>query len=309
MIENNFNFCSADEENIFTYVWLPDNKDIIKAVVHIIHGMGEHAERYKDFAKFLTGSGFAVYASDQRGHGKTAGSADRLGHFADNGGWGLVLKDLKTINSIIANRYPGKPVFIFGHSAGSFLAADIVMTEPENIRGVVLASTMASPGPIGKLGIIVANLIIRKNGPKAKSPFHKKMTFDKYNNYFKPVRTPSDWTNRDEKAVDAMLADPYCYSLFSAAFYLELIRATYRVNDIKNIRNIPDKMPVFIISGTHCALGAFGRGTVKVYRTYLKAGLKNIEMKLYEGARHELVNEINRLEVYEDIKNWFLKYL
>jgi alpha-beta hydrolase superfamily lysophospholipase len=305
--EDTFNFSSVDGKNIFTYRWLPDNENDIKAAVHIIHGMGEHAGRYVDFARFLTGHGFAVFAADQRGHGRTAESQADFGHYADSDGWALVLKDLNMLNSIIAGQYPQRPVFLFGHSAGAFLAQDILIAAPHNIKGAILSSTMASPGPIGQAGILVANMVISKKGPRAKSPFHKKLTFEKYNNYFKPVRTSADWISRDEKMVDAMLADPFCYSLFSATFYLELVRATYRVNDIGNLKKIPADMPIFIISGTKCALGVFGKGVRKVFAAYRKAGLKNVEMKLYEGARHELVNETNRAVVYEDIKNWILK--
>ena len=307
MLQEHFNFVSGDGIKLFVYKWLPDNRDGVKAVVHIMHGMGEHSGRYEDFAGFLTGQGFAVYACDQRGHGKTAGSPERFGHYGDSGGWDLVLSDIRKLNDIITEQNPGKNIFIFGHSAGAFLASDIIMFNPEKISGAILCATMASPGTIGMLGILVAKYIIRKKGPKAKSPFHKKLTFEKFNNYFKPVRTTADWISRDENAVDAMIADPYCYTLFSATFYLDLVKAAYRVNDLKNIKKIPEDMHVLIISGTCCALGDFGKGTRKVYSDYLKAGPANVELRLYEGARHELLNEINRDEVYRDIKNWLLK--
>jgi Lysophospholipase len=314
-----FIFDSRDGEKIFVYKWLPDDygnddnagerKNKLKAAIHIFHGMGEHAERYEEFAKVLTDNGFAVYASDQRGHGKTAASIEKLGHFADSNGWFIVLDDLNKLTGIIAEENPGIDIFIFGHSAGSLLARDYIVRYPENIKGIILSGTAGSPGLLGYVGILAAKLVIKKGGPTAKSPLHKKLTFEKYNSFFKPNRTTADWISRDEKVVDKMLADPYCYQLFSAAFYADLARATLRINNMKNINNIPKDLPVLIISGTECAVGGFKKGVTKVYNSFLKAGLSDVDFKLYQDARHELINELNKSEVFEDIINWLNKKL
>lgn len=314
-----FTFESNDGEKIFVYKWLPDNyggasaageqKNRPKAAVHIFHGMGEHSERYEELAKVLTDDGFAVYASDQRGHGKTAGSIEKLGHYADSNGWFIVLEDLKKLTGIIEKENPKIDVFIFGHSAGSLLARDYMVRYPENIKGVILSATADSPGLLGHIGILAAKLVIKKGGPAAKSPLHKKLTFEKYNSFFKPNRTTADWISRDEKAVDKMLADPYCYQLFSAAFYADLARATLRINDMKNINRISKDLPIFIISGTECAVGGFKKGVTKVYNSFLKAGLSDVEFKLYPDARHELTNELNKEEVFKDIISWLNKKL
>jgi len=309
-----FTFNSHDMEKIFVYKWLPDNygddnntgepKNKLKAAIHIFHGMGEHAGRYEEFAKVLTDDGFAVYASDQRGHGKTAASIEKLGHFADSNGWFIVLEDLKKLTDIIEEENPGIDIFIFGLSAGSFLARDYIIRYPENIKGVILSGTAGSPGLLGYVGIVAAKPVIKKSGPAAKSLLHKKLTFEKYNSFFKPNRTSADWISRDEKVVDRMLEDPYCYQLFSAAFYTDLARAVLRVNDFKNISKTPKDLPVLIISGTDCAVGEFKKGVTKVYNSFLKAGMRDVDFKLYQGARHEIINELNRQEVYKDIINW-----
>jgi alpha-beta hydrolase superfamily lysophospholipase len=312
-----FKFDSRYGEQIFVYKWLPDNysredigikqKNKPKAAINIFHGMGEHSERYDELAEVLTDAGFAVYASDQRGHGKTAGRIEKLGHYADNNGWFIVLDDLKMLTGIIEKENPGIDIFIFGHSAGSFLATECLILYPENIKGVILSGTACSPGLLGYVGILAAKLVIKKGGPAAKSPLHKKLTFEKYNNFFKPNRTTADWISRDENVVDKMLADPYCYQLFSAAFYSDLARALLRINDKKNINKIPKNMPVFIMSGTECAVGDFKKGVTKVYNSFLKAGMRDVDFKLYKDARHELINELNKSEVFEDITAWLNK--
>jgi alpha-beta hydrolase superfamily lysophospholipase len=316
MKQENFSFKAEDGKDIFFYRWVADeapvrngSKNGPKAVVHIIHGMGEHAGRYAEFADALSKDGFTVYSADQRGHGKTAGSRENLGHFADKNGWFTVVDDLKNLTEIIEKENPRVPVFLFGHSAGAMLALDYIVKYPEKIRGVVMTGTSGDPGLLGYAGIILAKPIIKKGGPGAKSPLHKKLLFEKYNSYFKPNRTSADWISRDEKAVDKMLADPYCFQLFSAEFYADLARASLRVNSSAFIKKLPKALPFLLASGTECAVGAFTKGVKSVYRSFIKAGLKNVKLNLYKGARHEIINEINREEVIGDIISWLNKIL
>ncbi|MBN1299028.1 MAG: alpha/beta fold hydrolase, partial [Actinobacteria bacterium] len=268
-----------------------------------------HAGRYEEFAEFLAGNGFTVYAADQRGHGKTAKNMEMLGHFADKNGWFTVVDDLKMLNGIIDKENPGADVFLFGHSAGSMLALDYILKYPENIKGAILSGISGNPGILGYAGIALAKPVIKKRGPAAKSPIHKKLLFEKYNSYFKPNRTSADWVSSDEKAVDKMLEDPYVFQLFSAAFYEDLARAALRLNRAENIKKLPGNLPFFIISGSNCAVGGFGKGVSGVYRSFLKAGLKDVSFKLYQGARHEIINEINKQEVFDDVLSWLDKKL
>lgn len=316
MIQENLSFKAGDGKEIFFYRWLADDatgknssKNIPGVAIHIIHGMGEHAGRYAEFAEALTGNGFTVYSADQRGHGKTAGSRENLGHFADKNGWFTVVDDLKKLAEIIEKENPGAPIFLFGHSAGAMLSLDYIVKYPEKITGVVMTGTSASPGLLGYAGIILAKPVIKKGGPSAKSPLHKRLLFEKYNSYFKPNRTSADWISRDEKAVDKMLADPYCFQLFSAEFYADLARASLRVNGPAFIEKLPKDLPFLIASGTECAVGAFTKGVKSVYKSFVKAGLKNVKLKLYEGARHEIINELNRKEVIGDIISWINEVL
>jgi alpha-beta hydrolase superfamily lysophospholipase len=304
MKSENFRLSGSDGKNIFVYKWIPDAGREIKAAVHIIHGMGEHAGRYEEFAGILTREGFAVYALDQRGHGKTAGSPDNFGHFVDENGWGKVLDDLIILTGRMNKELNGAGVFLFGHSSGSFLAREHVILSDRYLKGAILSSSAASPGIAGIFGILVARYLIKRHSPRVKSPLHLKLTFGVYNSYFKPVRTESDWISRDNSRVDYLLKDPFCYRGFTAAFYLDLIRALFRINKFSNICKIPRALPILFISGTRDPLGGFMKGIMKVYNDFKKAGIKDVELKSYEGARHELINELNRNEVFDDVVDW-----
>jgi len=307
MKSENFKLKADDRKEIIARRWTPDKSGKIKAAVHIIHGMGEHTGRYNEFAGFLTSRGFAVFALDQRGHGKTAKDPHEYGHFGDENGWGKVLGDLTSLTERINNEFKDVGIFLFGHSSGSFLARDIMFLSGQYLKGIILCSTAASPGTAGILGILLAKYLIRRYGPRVKSPLHLRFTFKSYNKYFKPARTESDWATRDNKRLDKLLKDPFCRRSFTAYFYLDLIRALFRINKYINILKIPKNLPVLFISGTDDPVGGFGKGVIKVYNNFKKAGIKDVELKFYEGARHDLVDELNRYEIFNDVANWLEK--
>ncbi len=299
-----FNFKGYDGTDIFYYRWLPDEKKDIKAVLQIIHGMGEHSGRYKEFAQALTDAGFAVYSNDHRGHGKTGGAPQTFGHFADKGGWDLVVSEVFKLTEIIKQENPLKDIFIYGHSLGAFLASDYSLTHGKEIRGMIISGTKTSPGFIENIGTLIAKMQIIKNGPKVKAPLLLSLTFGKYNKYFKPNRTPSDWISRDTKKVDEYIADPYCNGQFSATFFLDMANGLKKINKLENMKKTPGNLSIYLLAGTRDPVSNFTKDILKVYEDYKKAGIKDISYKFYEGARHEIINELNRQEVYKDIIDW-----
>lgn len=299
-----FSFKADDGTDIFFYRWLPDYKNNIKAVVQIIHGMGDHAGRYKEFAQALTEAGFAVYANDHRGHGITGGSPQTFGHLADEGGWDLVVNEVFKLTEILKQENPLKDIFIYGHSMGSFLARDYSFTHGKEIRGLIISGTKTSPGFIENIGTLIAKMQIRKNGPKVKSPLLLSITFGKYNKHFKPNRTPSDWISADMQKVNELIADPYCNGQFSATFFLDLAKGLIKINKMENMKNTPRHLPIYLLAGTKDPVCNFTKDVLIVYDDYKKAGIKDISFKFYEGARHEILNELNRQEVYKDIIDW-----
>ena len=219
MKSETFTFKASDGMQIFTYKWMSDDASVVKGTVQIAHGMAEHAGRYERFAEALTKAGYAVYANDHRGHGKTAGSQEKVGYFADENGWEKVVEDMHTLTGIIKNDYPKKPFFLFGHSMGSFLSRHYSMLYANELSGLVLSGTGGDPGAMGKLGLFIAKMDAKFHGKKAKSAIMNKLSFGAFNGAFKPNRTNYDWLSRDNAEVDKYISDPLCGTVFTAGFF------------------------------------------------------------------------------------------
>ncbi len=299
-----FTFQASDGSAIFTNKWLPDNSDTIKAIVQISHGMAEHSDRYMRFAEFLTANNFAVYANDHRGHGKTAGEVENLGYFADTKGWDLVVEDMKTLTNIIHENHPKLPVLLFGHSMGSLLFREYIFSYSQEINGVILSGTAGDPGLLGNVGIVVSKMECLLRGKKSKSTLLDKLSFGNFNTAFKPNRTAFDWLSRDTKEVDKYIEDSYCGSIFTAGFFNDMLRGIKNINKFSNIQKIPKNLPVYFLSGAKDPVGENTKGVLKVVNIFKKAGLTDVSFKFYEEGRHEMLNEINREEVFSDILEW-----
>ncbi len=290
--------------DIHVYSWMPDNPDNIKAVIQIVHGMAEYGERYADFASFLVKNGFAVFASDHRGHGKTAKNSNELGFFAEKNGWNLVIDDLKNISNHIKNQFPQKPFFIFGHSMGSLLTRNYIMDVPFELSGVILSGTAGKQYLLAKAGIFLTQILMLFNKKNSKSPTMNKLMFGTFNKQLKPIRTEFDWLSRDNAEVDKYIKDEYCGFLFSLKAYNDLLRGAIYVNKQQNINKTNTELPICLISGTKDPVGNNGKGVKQVYHSYQQAGLQNIELKLFDDCRHELVNETNKTEIYNFVLQW-----
>ncbi|MCD4741781.1 MAG: alpha/beta hydrolase [Desulfobacteraceae bacterium] len=312
MIADTFTYKGSDGKKIFTHKWLPENgsgESKTKAVVQIAHGMAEHSARYKRFAQKLTENNFGVYANDHRGHGQTAGKIEDLGYFADNNGWNLVVSDMNRLTTIIKKNHQNIPVFLFGHSMGSFLSRDYMFTYGDSVDGVILSATAGDPGFLGNVGIIISKTESILKGKKAQSPLLDKLSFGSFNKIFKPNRTNFDWLSRDDAEVDKYVNDPFCGTVFKAGFFIDLLRGIKKINMPSNIQKTPKDLPVYLFSGTNDPVGDFTRGVKKVYKSYEKAGIKDLNIKYYENGRHEMLNETNREEVYKDLIDWFERHL
>ncbi|MCJ7771876.1 MAG: alpha/beta hydrolase [Desulfobacterales bacterium] len=304
-----FTFQADDGTKIFYHQWLPEEKESSKAIVQIAHGMAEHSERYSRFAEALTKKGFAVYANDHRGHGQTAGSLENVGYFADENGWNLVIEDMRTLTETIKSNHPNMPIFLFGHSMGSFLSRNYIFHYGNDIQGVILSGTGGDPGLLGKIGNFVAKRESKNKGKKYRSPLLKKLSFGKFNNAFKPNRTDFDWLSRDTAEVDKYVADPYCGGDFTAGFYEDLLSGLAVVNNFKNTLKVPKDLPIYLFSGDKDPVGNNTKGVKQIFIAYQKAGIKDVTCKFYKDGRHEMLNEINREEVFKDIIEWLSSHL
>lgn len=303
MIKMDFTYKSKDNIRIYGCCWMNHNMPV-KGVVQIAHGMGEHIGRYEDFAKFLVNHGYIAYGNDHRGHGRSGEIANQRGFFSDAHGWEKVVMDMAHLTHIIRKNHPQLPVFLFGHSMGSLLARDYIIRYGDKIKGVILSGTSGDLGFRGILGQVFAQLEMKLKGPKAASPLMYKLSFEAFNDRFEPAKTHFDWLSRDEEEVEKYIKDPFCGGIFTTSFFNDLIRGTRKVNAQQNINKISKELPIFILSGAMDPVGNYSQGVSEVYSKFKKAGIQDLSIKIYANGRHEMLNEINKYEVYKDILDW-----
>ena len=304
MIASTMTFSAADGTQIFTYRWLPEPSTKVKGVVQIAHGMAEHAGRYGRFAQALTDGGYDVWANDHRGHGRTAGDVTSLGYLADSNGWDKVVGDMHALSCVIRKEQPSVPLILFGYSMGSLLARHYVILHGRELAGVILAGTSGDPGLLGLLGRLVAQREARKKGARTPSPLLDKLSFGAFNKRFRPKRTKFDWLSRDVNEVDGYIADPLCGGVFTAGFFCDLLYGLHFINASANLAKIPKDLPVYLFSGAFDPVGGDTKGVRQVHRALARAGLADLTLKFYDGARHEMLNETNRSEVFADVLAW-----
>lgn len=303
MIYNDFKFGSEDGQDIFVANWSPDKKTRAKAVLQIAHGMAEHIGRYNRFASFLTKQGYIVYGNDHRGAGKTAGVMENVGFFADNGGFQRVVQDLRQLTGIIRENHTDLPVFLFGHSMGSLLVREYISGSCDLIKGAILSGTPRNPGLMGKVGEFLAKMQSSFQGKRTKSRMLDKMTFGSFNSRFKPNRTDFDWLTRDNAEVDKYIEDPYCGNIYSAGFFFDLFHGSIELFKPEKQRSTPNSLPILLFSGEFDPVGGAGK-VEKVAQTYLESGSSDVSVKIYPEGRHEMLNETNKEEVFQDVITW-----
>jgi alpha-beta hydrolase superfamily lysophospholipase len=303
MISLPFTFQDAKGSSIYVYRWLPAEGMPVKAIVQVAHGMAETAARYERLALALTANGYAVYANDHKGHGQTASSLDGLGFIGEDGFHGM-LQDMAHLTHLINAENPDCPVFLLGHSMGSFLTQGYIQKYGAHLQGAILSGSNGDPGPAIKPGIYLAKLISRIYGDRHKSKALTTLVFGSYNNGIKPLRSPFDWLSRDEAEVNKYVIDPYCGTLFTASFFRDFFLFLQEISQVQVLRQIPKQLPIYLFSGSQDPVGLKSKGIMNLIKTYEELRLEDITYRLYEGGRHEMLNEINRDEVTRDLLNW-----
>lgn len=281
---------------VHLYVW--DEVENPKAVVQLVHGMVEYLARYDEFAKYLNANGFIVLGDDHRAHGKTAGKQN-LGIAPEEDCYWDTIEDLKLINKFAKEKY-GLPIYIFGHSYGSFLTQGFLQQASDSVQGAILSGSAFKNGIDSKIGRMIANVQCAFCGKDKRANFIKKMSFDAFDKEFSPSVSFA-WGNRDNAEREKYLNDEMCVFVCSLGFYKSLFNALKVICKDKNLDKIRKDLPIYIISGDCDPVGKYGEDVKKLYDKYKKIGIKNVDMKLYEGARHEILNEINKKEVYGDV--------
>ena len=296
-------FICSDGHRLAYNLWLPSPNIEIKAFLQILHGMAEHSDRYARFAEYLNKLGIAVFAADHRGHGATA-SEDEIGWFAEHDGWNRVSEDAFELANFITSQYYVNTTFLMGHSMGSFLARTVMVKHPDFYTGVIIMGTGCSKGIVGKVGKLICKNEIRKNGSKSPGVLMNKLSFSAYNKQFEPTATDFDWLSRDAKEVEKYVKDDKCGFLCTNGFFYDLLSGIEFANSKANAETLPKDLPLLIISGEMDPVGDLGKGVRKVYKLYTDVGIADVTLKLFKDARHELLNETNRKEVFEYLAKW-----
>jgi alpha-beta hydrolase superfamily lysophospholipase len=310
-----FTFKDKDDIEIFVYKWEPDTPP--KAVVQIVHGLAEHAKRYARVAEALCNDGYVCYANDARGHGKTAGDLTEktlegnAGVLGPNG-WRGVVNDLHELTSIIKKDYPNLPIFLIGHSWGAMLTQDYIQDWGNELKGVILSGTNGKvEALVIKAGRLILKGEIKKLGPTEPSQKMYDMNF-KSNNHdwdMDEGATGFEWLSRDKDEVQKYIDDPWCGFISPANLWLEFLRGFEKIYDSKQEQNIPKDLPIHFISGSLCVIGDKTKSVMAMINRLNKYGIKDVTYKFYEDARHEIFNEINRDEVYQDVINWLNSHM
>lgn len=276
-------------------MWIPEDPH---AALQITHGMAEHIDRYHEFASFLAENGVLVYGFDAAGHGKSIGENGIKGYFGKENGWDALVQDMRTLRDLVAQDNPAIPLILMGHSMGSFLARTYAGRDGNDFDAFIFSGT-AGRNPVLPIGKWLARREIKKTGGALPSQRLYQMSFGSYNKAFKPNRTECDWLSRDEAQVDRYVADELCGFPFTACAMLDVFNGLGEVSGEHWAARVPKK-PILMISGDCDPVGNKGKGVRQVAGWLKKTGHET-ELKLYPGARHEVLNETNRDEVYRDI--------
>lgn len=284
-------FLNQDGQPVYYLHWPAADP---KAALVISHGMVEHPARYDDLAAFLNANRIAVYGIYHIGHGPDAATRNHMGP----GDFDRCVDRLHALVELAAAE-TGLPVILLGHSMGSFLS-QLYVTRYRGLAGLILSgSTKASP--VAKAGAVLATVLSALSADKTRpSPFMNTMAFGAYNKAFPNPRTDFDWLSRDEAQVDRYIADPLCGGICSISFYQNLTCGMAQMGKPDRIRNVPKELPIYIQGGSMDPVSDMGKGLYALRDQYAALGLSRVELTVYEGARHEIFNEINRQEVYRN---------
>ncbi len=292
---------SLSHEDIILHctLWEPEGRP--KGIVQIVHGVAEYVARYDSLAQFLTKEGYLVVGEDHAGHGYTA-SEEQRGYLT--GGWMGVVRGIHRLYETVRQQHPHVPYFILGHSMGSFLLRTYLFTYHTPLTGAMISGTGQIAAPVIPAAWLACQEEGLRLGDSSLSPLLEKMMFGGYNAKFKPARTPYDWVNSDPAAVDAYAADPLCGFPVTVQLCKEMLKGIRMIQSKTNLSRMQKDLPVFFFAGDQDPVGDMGKGVWKTVKDFQSAGMKNVSCKLYEGMRHEVLNEPNRQLIFEDILNW-----
>ena len=289
----------------------------VRGVVQLVHGMAEHKGRYVPFAEFLVDQGFVVCAHDHVGHGRTAPSPKEYGHIpfqadSDDGassskqlnGADILIQDTHTLRCMMQRRFPDVPYVLFGHSMGSYVVRAYVTRHGEGLAAAILCGTGQTPQWLSRVGIAVTHLLGAMHGERYHSGLVDSLGVGAFSRQVPNAKTEYDWISPERAAVDEYTSDPSCGFMFTVGGYAALTGATLEAVSPKCAGRVPKNLPMLFISGAEDPVGGKGKGVVAAVEEYRSAGVRTVDMRLYKGMRHEIVNRPEGKQVREDVAAW-----
>ncbi|MDD6830874.1 MAG: alpha/beta hydrolase [Firmicutes bacterium] len=293
---------STGKNKIHARMCVPDAEP--RAIVQIIHGIAEYIDRYDEFMSFLADNGIIAVGTDHLGHGKSIESDEQTGFFAYDNGWDYVVRDEEVLRLAMHENYPELPIIVFGHSMGSFMARTLLIRYPDAFNAAIISGTGNQGAALVNGGLFMGNLVTGLKGAHHYSKFLNNLAFGSYNKIYDNPKTEYDWLSRDEANVQKYIDDPLCGFIPSCSLFRDMMTGVKFITNKKNLTAMNKDMPVYFMSGDMDPVGECGKGVQKAYNNFLEAGMKDVSIKLYPGGRHEMLNEINKDEVYTDILAW-----
>ncbi len=304
-------FKSSDKKTmIHAVAWIPENREPV-AVIQIVHGMVEYIERYEEFAEYLNSKGFIVVGHDHLGHGESVITNEDWGFIDEVNPSAKLIEDMRRLYVGAKKQYPDLPFFLLGHSMGSYLVRKYITVYGNDLSGIILTGTGMEKKATTKAGLMVIRALAKKYGWRYRSDFVRELMYTSpYKLYdLKGIDPERGWITRDAEITKKYYSDPKCTFTFTLNGYEALVSTVEFVCDKNNIKKIPKKVPLLIASGDMDPVGNLGKGVKEFYNAVVKTGKINVECKLFPDARHEILNETNRDEVYDFIYNWMIEYI
>lgn len=281
--------------------WAPEGEPT--AVVQIVHGIAEHVERYDQFARYLNKKGYLVVAEDHMGHGKSIDHGGTKGYF--DGGWFAAVEDTCRLMKDTQAEFAGLPYILFGHSMGSFLARTILYRYPDcGVSGAVICGTGWMPDAVVKMGHGAAKLFCKRVGERNPSKQLDAIVFGGYNKRVERLRTKYDWLTRDAVIVDAYIADPMCGFTASCGLIRDMLGGIMDIQKKENLAKMKKDLPVLFLAGGDDPVGSYGAGVRQAAQEFQNVGMTCLTTKIFPLCRHEVLNEINRAEVFRTVNIW-----
>lgn len=289
------------KNNLNVIIWETEKEPI--GVLQIVHGMAEYIDRYDNFAKYMTEHGFNVIGHDHLGHGHSVSDERDYGFFAEENGDKIIIEDMHSVTQYAREKWEELPNFILGHSMGSFCLRQYLTKYSNDVFGAIIMGTGWIPSAAALLGKTIATNTCKSKGSHTVNPLLIKLTIEPYNKPFAPARTNCDWLSRDEKQVDLYVNDKLCGFDFTAGAYKDFFTILEKIAKNRQLIGMRKSLPILITSGSVDPVGG-KKACEKLNAQYKRCGIDDVTLKLWENDRHEILNELDKSDVYDYICTW-----